>query len=196
MTGITQQQEFFLFIEKKYDNLLSIAFSLTHNNDMGHELLHHTLQEIMEKKIRKEALEEFRGNLFFYTYVALLNQWNSSTSTFYNKYRKKNKEEFVENDFAIEDEEYDNKENKQLDLCVKIVNESPELDWYDRQIWMMYYFPHSHLKESELKKNKNKKEKQMSFRYLQDITKINYVSLKKVIDKVNDVIKEAIKNKK
>lgn len=176
------------FITTKYKSLYEIALTLTHNKEQSVDLLHHVLDDLLQKddKTLERILNDY--NIFIYVYVSIMNQYKSTTSTFYKQFRQNN---ILLNEDVEDINEYDIEKDEKVNEIRKYVAEN--CDWYDAKLWEAFYFYTDNLTPKQRSKIDNKeyrKLENMSFRHLQDITKINYVSIHITIDKVNNKIKK------
>lgn len=178
------RDEFNKLITHKYQNWFEICLTLTHNKNTAYELLHHVLIDLLSKdetKLKK-IYNSYKDNLFIYVYVAIMNQWKSTTSTFYKTYRIQNVE--YKND--VIDEEYLYYEEKVNEIRKYV---SKHFDWYDAQLWNLFYFYTEKIETEGLTKKELCRFENMRYRELQKITGINYESIRKTIVRVNEKIR-------
>ena len=125
-----------IYINKKYTKLTEVCRKLTSDKYPDYEdLLHEVILELYSKD--EELINGLihRGELLYYIVRIMINQYHSSTSPFYCKYkrhyklRKQYKENYIfnkEGGIAIENWE----ELKEMER---------NLNWFDVQIFKIYY---------------------------------------------------------
>jgi DNA-directed RNA polymerase specialized sigma24 family protein len=158
-----------LWTNNNYKHLLLSSRNITQNNDLSEELLHYSLEQLLEKPNLQEILDS--GGANFYLVRIMLNSWRSTTSPFYKIYRgsQSNPDNYI-----FKDEEYvDNLENVDY-----IQQELSQLHWYDRELFKIYI-------------NENH-----SVSSLSRATGIPRTSVSLTINRVRNYLKEKIKERK
>ncbi len=120
-----------------YDSLKDAAKKISQNSDLHEELLHYSLEQLAFKPNLQEIIDS--GGANFYVIRIMMNSWKSTTSPFYNTYRKPsvNLDEVsyltqIADDSSIEDEEY------LMELSRKINTELNQLHWYENKLFSLY----------------------------------------------------------
>lgn len=174
-------------IQSRYKNYVGLANSLTKNKENACELVHVTFMQLIDRKNKSSIKNVIKqGNFFVYFFVSMKNQFIYPLSE-YNKilgHKKQNDSTNIlldecDSSEAIEEKiEHDDKINR----IKEIVNSSTDLNWYQKKIFMMYWFP----REMNLEVDK------ISFREFEKKTRINYVSLQKTVSFVTEYVKSKI----
>jgi len=170
------------YINKKYAKLLAISRKLTSNKYPDYEdLLHEVILELYSKEeVLINGLIQ-RGELLYYIVRIMINQYHSSTSPFYAKYkrhykiRKQYREEYIFNKrggkIGVENWE----ELKQMEDRLNWIDKKCNgLNWFDVSIFKIYYL------------------NDFSLTTMQEATKINRNTLGKSIR----IVKNYLKNEK
>ena len=173
---------------KNYKKYCEIANSFTHNTNNAKELVHITILQIMSRKDVDKIEKILDTNFFVYFVVAIKFQYLYKSSEF-NKTIQKRNVEYDNNEHTKQDNDIELEDKKEIEdkinTLAQIINEDKELNWYEKKIWRLYYFPN----------DEGWEENKPSFRKLSKQTKINYVSLCKTVNKVNDRLKLKLNNK-
>jgi RNA polymerase sigma factor (sigma-70 family) len=168
------------FINNNYKDLLDVSKKITNNKYPDYEdLLHDILLELYkkDKELIKKLIE--KKEIKFYIVKMILNQYHSSTSPFFNKYRKEIKlknENLVEYILDKKTKHYSNMEvlienEKKLQwIDKKLAN----INWFDSQVFKIYYL------------------EEHSLNSLQKATKINRNTLHRSIR----IVKKYLKNER
>ena len=135
-----------IYIDKKYTKLTEVCRKLTSDKYPDHEdLLHEVILELYSKD--EELINGLihRGELLYYIVRIMINQYHSSTSPFYCKYkrhyklRKQYKENYIfnkEGGIGIENWE----ELKEMERKLNWIDDKcKNLNWFDVQIFKIYY---------------------------------------------------------
>tara|TARA_R100000808_G_scaffold1431_1_gene6537 strand:- start:692 stop:1228 length:537 start_codon:yes stop_codon:yes gene_type:complete len=135
-----------IYINKKYTKLTEVCRKLTSDKYPDYEdLLHEVILELYSKD--EELINGLihRGELLYYIVRIMINQYHSSTSPFYCKYkrhyklRKQYKENYIfnkEGGIAIENWE----ELKEMERKLNWIDDKcKNLNWFDVQIFKIYY---------------------------------------------------------
>lgn len=109
------------------------------------ELFHEVMMYMLNKDVQQIRGLLLTGEFNFWFYGIVKNQWESNSSTFYNKFRKR---DFTHIPFNPDKMEIDSgeeekrerikKETKQTWALSRLQEEVEKLDWYERKIWEMY----------------------------------------------------------
>ena len=134
------------YINKKYTKLTEVSRKLTSNKYPDYEdLLHEVILELYSKEEELIDVLINRGELLYYIVRVMINQYHSSTSPFYTKYkrhyklRKQYKENHIFNkggSIAIENWEELIEMERKLNWIDK---KCKDLNWFDVQIFKIYY---------------------------------------------------------
>lgn len=127
---MTSQDEFF---NDNYQALSEASIRISKGSQLSEDLLSYTIEVFLTRKDANEIINS--GGARFFMVRIMLNSWNSSTSQFYNLYRKQNTEELNENHEEIPEEE-DFTDYETADKISQIVGTLP---WYERTIWEMVH---------------------------------------------------------
>jgi len=161
---------------------MEVSRKLTSNKYPDHEdLLHEVILELYSKE--EELINGLinRGELLYYIVRVMINQYHSSTSPFYAKYkrhyqiRKQYKENYIFNkrDGGIAIENWE--ELKEMERKLNWIDKKcKDLNWFDVQIFKIYYLS----------------EQNFSLTSMQMATKINRNTLGKSIR----IVKKYLKN--
>lgn len=170
-----------LYQDEKFNEALNkLCKNETHKEDLKQEIM-----LILLEKDDKQIKTMYKSNfLLFFTIGIIKNQYHSSTSPFWKKYRQESLE--------LIDEIYDL--NNEVD-CEVLLTEKiehyllTEIHWFDAHIFTMYYF-------KKIDNDTGKILKPLSYRKIQDLHK--WHGLKIDYNKVAIVVKNTlndIKNK-
>ena len=135
-----------VYIDKKYAKLTEVSRKLSSNRYPDYEdLLHEVILELYSKE--EELINGLikRGELLYYIVRIMINQYHSSTSPFYTKYRKhyKLRKQYKEN-YIFNKEGGIGMENweelKQMEKRLRWIDKKcKDLNWFDVQIFKIYY---------------------------------------------------------
>ena len=134
------------YISKKYTKLTEVSRKLTSNKYPDYEdLLHEVILELYSKEEELINGLILREELLYYVIRIMINQYHSSTSPFYTKYkrhyklRKQYKENYIFNkEGSIEIENWE--ELKQMEKRLNWIDDKcKNLNWFDVQIFKIYY---------------------------------------------------------
>jgi len=141
-----------LYISKNYTKLMEISRKLTSNKYPDYEdLLHEVIVDLYQKE--KELLKGLikRKEIVYYIVKMMINQYHSSTSPFYAKYKrhyKLRKQYFQKHIFnkrysknnALKQEGIKLEELKKMEEQLKWIERKCEkLSWFDVSIFKLYY---------------------------------------------------------
>ena len=135
------------YINKKYTKLLEISRKLTSEKYPDYEdLLHEVILELYKKD---EAFINgliFRQECLYYIVRVMINQYHSSTSPFYTKYkrhyymRKQYKEYYILNKGYSNNDGDSWQELKEMERKLNWIDKKcKDLNWFDVQIFKIYY---------------------------------------------------------
>ena len=135
-----------VYISKKYTKLTEISRKLTSNKYPDYEdLLHEVLLELYSKKEGLIYGLIKREELLYYIVRIMINQYHSSTSPFYTKYkrhyklRKQYKENYIFNKGVVNNSS-SWEELKTMEKRLKWIDDKcKNLNWFDVQIFKIYY---------------------------------------------------------
>lgn len=120
-----------------YDSLKDASKKISQNSELHEELLHYSLEQLAFKVNLQEIIDS--GGANFYVIRIMMNSWKSTTSPFYNIYRKPsvNLDEVsyltqIADDSSVEEEEYI------MELSRKIKGELNALHWYENKLFSLY----------------------------------------------------------
>ena len=127
--------------EFEYQKLRSIAHNIS-DDHLADDLLHDTLEILIEYDAEKMELIRHTGRLFFFSARIMTNLYYSKTSPFYYKYKKQSVEYHDDYDtnfdkiILTEDDDTFHKEQKlkQIDEILS------EMYWYDRELFKLYIY--------------------------------------------------------
>lgn len=122
------------WMKMSYDNLKDAANNITNYNELSDELLHYSLDVLLQKKNLEEIIDS--GGASFYVIKIMVNSWKSTSSPFYKTYRQDSK------DICLVDEELC-QNHTELYLCIDtlsslIKKEIENLHWYDRELFKIF----------------------------------------------------------
>lgn len=112
-------------MSQHYVDLQQAAQKITGDDQLWEELLHYCLEEFLVKPNVEEIVKS--GGARFYIVRMMMNQFRSTTSPFYTKYRQPT----TDIDFDIPDEE----QEEEGDLLTQIQNALDHLEWYDKLLF-------------------------------------------------------------
>ncbi len=115
-------------MRENFQELQVAATRITKGSDLSDELLHHCLEAFLIKREVNEIVAS--GGARFYLVRMMMSQWNSSSSPFYFKYKRRHEE--ITEDYAEEVEEDDGQDEITAD---KIREELETLTWYDKMLF-------------------------------------------------------------
>ena len=132
------------YLDKSYQNLLDISKRITSNRHPDYEdLLHETIIALYnadENKI-KDIIKQKK--LTFYIVRIMLNQYQSSTSPYYKKYRKQYNEKQLKEFYIYTKAPLTKEKIKQLeeqeDRLQWIEEKLKHLSWFDVEVFKIYY---------------------------------------------------------
>jgi len=189
------------YINENYKGLLRCSLSFTNDINTADDLLQTVLLQILTSKSHGKLKDDFKENIFVYIYVALKNQYFSQKSFYNRTYMSKElllgtivyNKEITERGQVLKDD-------NRLKEVYEYINstefedtfDSKKDHWYCKKVWEMYYKPEDEytieeLKELELKEMINIRNS--SYRKMQASTDIDFRSLNKTVNLVNDKIK-------
>ena len=171
------------YINNNYARLREVSIKLTSNKYPDHEdLLHDVILYLYSKEEELISGLIQRGELLYYIVRIMINQYHSSTSPFYMKYkkhytiRKQYKENYIFNkEGSIQIENWE--ELKEMERKLNWIDDKcKDLNWFDVQIFKIYYL------------------NGFSLNTMQMATKINRNTLGKSIRIVKKYLKEKLKH--
>jgi len=203
------------YIADNYSKLYNLALSITCDKNRADDLLGSVIHQLLEMK-KLDGLEDaYKKNLFVYIFVVMKNQKKNPDSR-YNKQFNSYKTKYL--CFQWDDEElecqFDNYNNfwkvDNAEILQKIYNYidseefhntfNLEVDYfYCRTLWNMYYRPELQYDVNEIKKLNPEQIEQIrktSFRKMGDKTNIDYRSINKTINVVNEKIKKYLNERR
>ena len=127
---MTLQDEFF---KDNYDALSDAAKRISKGSPLSEDLLSYSIEAFLFRKDVNEIIES--GGARFFIVRILLNSWNSSTSPFYNIYRKQTTETIEEEHEEIPEEE----DFTDYETADKIKIFISSLPWYEKELWKMIH---------------------------------------------------------
>ena len=145
------------YINKNYANLLLISKKITSNKIPDYEdLLHEVILDLYNKDRDLIMGLIDREELAYYIVRMMVNQYHSSTSPFFNKYKKYysiNKQYLKEYIFNNKDWKIDGKTIEQLEINESrlkwIEEKSKNLSWFDYSIFKIYFYEKHRLSSME-----------------------------------------------
>ena len=120
---------------QNYTKLLASARNISYNNELSHELLHYSLEQLLIKPNVLEIVNS--GGAEFYMVRIMLNQWRSTTSPFYRIYRKDQCQIELDS-YLSKNDVADESEPEVEDRTEEIKSELRNLSWYDRKLFELY----------------------------------------------------------
>ena len=134
------------YINKKYAKLIEVSRKLTSEKYPDYEdLLHEVILDLYSKDERLINGLIHRGELLYYIVRIMINQYHSSTSPFYSKYkrhyklRKQYKENYIFNK-GLTNDGYNWEELKKMEKRLNWIDDKcKNLNWFDVQIFKIYY---------------------------------------------------------
>lgn len=148
------------FVNDNYDKLLTISRTITGSKHLtfittdADDLLHETL-EILYKKINRKKISKLikKNKLVFFIVRIMINQFHSSTSPYYYKYKKYYRhvngnyntsilwaEHWLNN---IPDSDGTQEKIELEEMLNNIENQLKDYNWFDAEVFKVYYL-HSH----------------------------------------------------
>lgn len=120
------------FMSENYKNLLEAAQRITKHSELSEELLHYALESFIVRRDCESIIES--GGARYFIVRILLNQWNSSTSHFYNTYRKPSDSitSYLEESIA------DEMDFNVVETADKIQKILVNLSWYEQMLMDTY----------------------------------------------------------
>ena len=118
------------FVKENYKELQIAAQKITGGDSLWEELLHYCLEEFLFKPNVNEIVESGGGR--FYCVRIMLNQYRSSTSPFYTKYRTPTEE--ITFEYGEEPEVYQD----HTDNLTRIQDALDKLNWYDKRLFEIF----------------------------------------------------------
>lgn len=124
--------------ESEYNKLRSIAFNIC-KTDLKEDLLHECIYIILSYPKDKMESIVLNGRLFFFAARVMSNLYHSKTSSFYYKYRKEMEEQLDDYDTNLDLFIFTNEDNalERIELIERLLE---NIYWYDRELFMLYYF--------------------------------------------------------
>ncbi len=127
--------------EFEYSKLQSIAHNIC-DDHLADDLLHDTLEILLEYDTEKIELIRQTGRLFFFSARVMTNLYYSKTSPFYYKYKKASVEYNDDYDtnfdkIILTDDDDNNHKEVKLKQIEEILS---EMYWYDRELFRLYYY--------------------------------------------------------
>ena len=118
------------FMTENYTELQTAAQKITGGDELWEELLHYCLEEFLFKPNVNEIIESGGGR--FYVVRIMLNQFRSTTSPFYTKYRTPTED--ITDQFGEEPEVFQD----HTDNLTKIQDALAQLSWYDKMLFEIF----------------------------------------------------------
>ena len=115
------------YLTNDYNELIKASHKITGNNDLALDLLHYAIIEMSNKSNIQDIVDS--GGARFYCVCIMSTQWRSKTGPFYKS--------FVKSNVTIEDKDWVSQDEPEIDV-VRITALLNELNWYDRQLFMLY----------------------------------------------------------
>ncbi len=117
-------------MSENYPELQSAAQKITGGDELWEELLHYCLEEFLVKPNITEIVQSGGGR--FYVVRMMLNQFRSTTSPFYHKYRTPTED--ITQEFGEEPEVFQD----HSDNLTRIQDALAELPWYDKMLFEIF----------------------------------------------------------
>ncbi len=132
------------YLEKSYTNLLDISKRITSNRHPDYEdLLHETILALYNSDQQKIKYIIEQKKLTFYIVRIMLNQYQSNTSPYHKKYRKKYNEKQLKEFYIYTKEPLTKEKMKKLeeqeDRLQWIEDKLKHLSWFDVEVFKIYY---------------------------------------------------------
>ena len=123
---------------QNYPKLLTAAKNISYNDELSHELLHYSLEQLLFKPNVLEIVNS--GGCEFWVIRTMLNSWRSTTSKFYTLYRKNQNQIELDSYLAKNDVVDETTEpSEQIDITAnEIRSELRHLGWYERTLFELY----------------------------------------------------------
>jgi DNA-directed RNA polymerase specialized sigma24 family protein len=115
-------------MRENYEELKKASIRISRGDGLAEELLHYCIEEFLHKTGIEDIVKSGGGR--FYIVRMMMNQWNSSTSPFYNIYRKHEIPLDQEHEDIVEEED-----ESILELHDRVRGELDKLTWYDRVLF-------------------------------------------------------------
>lgn len=127
--------------EFEYSKLQSIAHNIC-DDHLADDLLHDTLEILLEYDTEKIELIRTTGRLFFFSARVMTNLYYSKTSPFYYKYKKASVEHNDDYDTNFDKIILTDDDDKSLkETRLLIIDEIlSEMYWYDRELFLLYFY--------------------------------------------------------
>lgn len=120
---------------QNYSKLLASAKNISYNDELSHELLHYSLEQLLFKPNLNEIINS--GGCEFYMIRIMLNQWRSTTSPFYRIYRKDQCQIELDS-YLAKNDVIDEPSTETDDRTEDIKSELRNLSWYERELFRLY----------------------------------------------------------
>ena len=127
---MTVQDEFF---NDNYQALSDASVRISKGSPLAEDLLSYTIETFLTRKDTNEIISS--GGARFFMVRIMMNSWNSSTSPFYNIYRKQTTETLEETHEEIPEEE-DFTDYETADKIATLISSMP---WYEGELWKMIH---------------------------------------------------------
>lgn len=118
------------FINDNYSELQIAAQKISGGDLLWEELLHYVIEEFLFKPNVEKIIES--GGARFYCVRMMMNQYRSTTSPFYNKYRTPTEE--ITFEYGEEPEVYQD----HTDNLTRIQDALDKLNWYDKRLFEIF----------------------------------------------------------
>jgi len=178
------------YINDNYDNIKAYCLFLTRNKVDADELMGEFTLALLSRKSKfpEKIINEKKE--WLYIYVTIRHMFFNKNSNFnknkYNLSQHLSQVDIIEAELK-EDEEY-NYEMEEMEEWYNLQMEQKKINWYDGTLFGMFYFPHSFFEIDNIPRK-------MSYRKLQELTAINFQSLRLSIIRVRKYIKQNYINK-
>ena len=125
-----------------YELLKDSAKKISQNHELAEELLHYSLEQLLFKPNLQEIIDS--GGANFYVIRIMMNSWRSTTSPFYNIYRKPSVSLDEVSYLTQIPEEDEGEEEYIMEMSRKIKTELEQLHWYERDLFGIYLEEEDH----------------------------------------------------
>lgn len=172
------------YIADNYKFFSSVAKGITKDRNTADDLISIIITQLYHYKKTLEI-----KNINSYIYTMLRNEYIGKNTEYYRQYRKTFFSDLPETISTIED---DNQTEIAIELSNRIigyVQNSDEINWFQKKIWLLYYQNEQFKDISSLDLNEVNKIRKMSYRRLQEDLKINYETLCITVNEVNKKLK-------
>ena len=175
------------FINTEYKTILEVATTLSNEPEELVSISYESILNGNETPSLRNAIKTER--LYLYFFVTMKNQRNNL-----HRIKKNLKIDYIENDVEMNNEDEEIEEyiliNYQNILkCVRILKKEKKITWYQEHMFILFFDPEQMIPIKELTLKEVQSIRNMSYRKLESITDINYVSIYYSIKVVIDQLK-------